>query len=694
MLKLKQPIHRHRDNRLRCGLAVIAFATISLVTGTFANTLAKHQGPGLDLRGPRAMPFETLTAKPNQSAAHPVNVANVEELYATVNDTANAGAVIVLAPGVYILSANGADGSPRANGGRLELQRDMSLTGTSGDRSAVVIDTSMLPLSSLSVALGRTGPIRMGRGSNSIEWLTILGNPLAMSGIETDLNGTPPTEIRVTHVVSGDSSRSYHTRGVDVRNVGAAMAGRKIAAEIEDSEFFGGVEGIRFVNLNGANGGQIDATMTGNRFHNNKTGCVVSNLRSNSGLVEVRSNGDRFEDNGLGCVIAGGIVPIAAVTANSNSTTFEAYTSKFINNTGPIDVSGGGIAARGGETLSAGMANSASNNSAVLRLWGCAISGNQNMDFEALGAHSTSVPAGIAGTNNQVTIELHGISRFVNVVATDSLPSDPAGTNTVTVTMPAGDNPVDDTQFFVGQHYLDFLNRAADASGLAFWSNQITSCGSDSACIEMKRENVSAAFFLSIEFQETDYLVYRMYKAAYSNLPDSPVPVKFSELLPDAQEISHRLIVGQSGWETVLENNKQAFANQFVQRSRFTSAYPQTKSAAEFVDQLNANAGNPLSQTERDHLVSDLATGAKTRAQVLRAVAENQNLSNAEFNRAFVLMQYFGYLRRDPNSGPDTNFDGYNFWLNKLNAFNGDYANAEMVKAFITSSEYRNRFGS
>jgi len=106
------------------------------------------------------------------------------------------------------------------------------------------------------------------------------------------------------------------------------------------------------------------------------------------------------------------------------------------------------------------------------------------------------------------------------------------------------------------------------------------------------------------------------------------------------------------------------------------------------------NAGNPLSQEERDHLVSDLTTGAKTRAQVLRAVAENPDLITSEFNRAFVLMQYFGYLRRDPNSSPDTNFDGYNFWLNKLDGFNGDFAGAEMVKAFITSNEYRRRFGA
>jgi hypothetical protein len=115
---------------------------------------------------------------------------------------------------------------------------------------------------------------------------------------------------------------------------------------------------------------------------------------------------------------------------------------------------------------------------------------------------------------------------------------------------------------------------------------------------------------------------------------------------------------------------------------------------AQFVDKLNTNAGNPLSQSERDQLVTDLTGGAtpKTRAQVLRAVAEDPDLVNAEFNRAFVLMQYYGYLRRDPNAGQDTDYTGYDFWLTKLNQFNGNYINAEMVKAFISSIEYTNRF--
>ena len=64
-----------------------------------------------------------------------------------------------------------------------------------------------------------------------------------------------------------------------------------------------------------------------------------------------------------------------------------------------------------------------------------------------------------------------------------------------------------------------------------------------------------------------------------------------------------------------------------------------------------------------------------------------------ETNRAWVLMEYFGYLRRNPNEGQDTDYTGYDYWLAKLNQFNGDFIKAEMVNSFISSREYRQRFG-
>ena len=279
----------------------------------------------------------------------------------------------------------------------------------------------------------------------------------------------------------------------------------------------------------------------------------------------------------------------------------------------------------------------------------------------------------------------------------------PQSTTTITITDDAPEsptNPIDEVQAFVWMQYHDFLNREPDAPGLAFWMNEITSCGGDPQCIEAKRVNVSAAFFLSIEYQETGYLVHRMYKAAYGNLPNSPVPVKVSELLPDTQEIGKGVIVKQAGWQQVLETNKQTFTTDFVQRTRFVLAYPLTLTPSQFVDALFANAGVVPSAADRQTAIAEfggavntLDTGARARA--LRRVAENQVLTQQEFNRAFVLMQYMGYLRRNPVDAPEPllNYDGYNFWLNKLNAFNGNYLNAEMVKAFITSIEYRQRFG-
>ena len=136
------------------------------------------------------------------------------------------------------------------------------------------------------------------------------------------------------------------------------------------------------------------------------------------------------------------------------------------------------------------------------------------------------------------------------------------------------------------------------------------------------------------------------------------------------------------------------YFNRFVQTNRFTGKYPATIVPATFVHSLNVNAGSPLSPAEEAQLTLEHSTGAKSRAQVLRQIAEHQNLANAEINRAFVLMQYFGYLRRNPNDTPDSDYTGYDFWLIKLNQFNGDYIGAEMVKAFLTSTEYRKRFGA
>jgi uncharacterized protein (TIGR03118 family) len=420
---------------------------------------------------------------------------------------------------------------------------------------------------------------------------------------------------------------------------------------------------------------------------------------------------------------------------------------------------------------------------------------------------------------------------------------------------PPTTNRIDMSSFFVRQQYLDFLNRVPDAAGLDFWTNNIESCGADAQCQEVKRIDTSAAFFLSIEFQETGFLAVRTHKASFGNLAGAPVPVLYGQFMRDTQALQKDFVFGAAGADAQLEANKQAYFNEFITRPEFVTKYPSTLTNEQYVDNLLASAGlspsqvrhfvvnmtnaqeippvvptatgggprpasfgtarltfnaaqtsmtfrstvnnidltgsqtpgeandnltaahihasaapadppvnrgvvwgffgapfndnNPNDQVVtpfttgvggqingkwdapegngttlaaqlsnlregrayvnfhttqfgggeirgnipaatalRDALVAGLNGGTETRATVLRKVAEAEELGLREFNGAFVLMEYFGYLRRDPDTA------GFNFWLNKLNAFNGDFRAAEMVKAFITSTEYRQRFGA
>jgi hypothetical protein len=223
-------------------------------------------------------------------------------------------------------------------------------------------------------------------------------------------------------------------------------------------------------------------------------------------------------------------------------------------------------------------------------------------------------------------------------------------------------NPIDEARDFVRQHYRDFLGREPDPQGFAFWTDQMTDCGNPNP--EVCRVNVSAAFFLSIEFQQTGYFVERMYKAAYgdaaghSSLQGGTIrvpAVRFDEFMADTQEVGRNVVVGQGDWQRQSEANKRAFALEFVRRQRFRSAFPPSMTADEVVSKLDGNAGGVLSAEGKALLTATLGPdpgGDSERAEVLLAVSEDAALARAEFDRAFVLMQYFGYLRRDPDAAP------------------------------------------
>jgi hypothetical protein len=269
---------------------------------------------------------------------------------------------------------------------------------------------------------------------------------------------------------------------------------------------------------------------------------------------------------------------------------------------------------------------------------------------------------------------------------------------TVTVTdndsVPPVSNPIDDPTFFVRQHYLDFLGREPDASGLSFWVNQITACGANPSCIAAARVNVSAAFFLSIEYQETSGAAVRIQRAAFGKFSADPaLRISYLQFMRDTRQIGTGVIVGQPGFDTLLEQNKQAYALQVVNSPAFLARFPIIP-AADYVDALIASTGVTLTAAERTAAINAFGAGGTLgRVAALRSIADSGTVRQVEMIPSFVLAEFFGYLRRNPTDAPDFNDAGYQFWLAKLNAFNGNFIQAEMVKAFINSSEYRQRFG-
>ncbi len=277
----------------------------------------------------------------------------------------------------------------------------------------------------------------------------------------------------------------------------------------------------------------------------------------------------------------------------------------------------------------------------------------------------------------------------------------------------ASNNPVDDAGFFVRQHYHDFLAREPDPGGFAFWTGQIEACGADAECRRVVRASVSAAFFLSIEFQRTGYQVFRVHTATYPESYNSDFNQRFYQLatihliFTNMATIREGVVVGQPGWEERLRDNTLNFARGWVESADFKAQQPADMAAGAYVDKLFANAGvAPVAGEREAALAAFGAGGTEGRAAALLSVTNSRSVYNRQYNAAFVVMQYYGYLRRAPNEAPDFSFSGFDFWLAKLDGFSppgedvrddavaaARIARAEMVRAFVESVEYRARFG-
>ncbi|HKO62949.1 MAG TPA: DUF4214 domain-containing protein [Pyrinomonadaceae bacterium] len=227
---------------------------------------------------------------------------------------------------------------------------------------------------------------------------------------------------------------------------------------------------------------------------------------------------------------------------------------------------------------------------------------------------------------------------------------------------------IHDSDFFVQQQYLDFLNRFPDAGGFAYWTGRLNTCAGDDNCSMVEeRIRVAAGFFYSNEFLlRKGYFVYRFYSASLGRRP------KYAEMIPDMR------LMGKTDAEE--EAKRVEFINLWMQRPEFKSKYDGLSDSA-FVSRLITTAGVTLDPSQ---------FAGKTRAQILRMVVESVPVYNKYFREAFVSMQYFGFLRRDPDPV------GFPYWMGRLNQYPDDHrleqhpeVIAPMVGGFIYSDEYQ-----
>lgn len=389
---------------------------------------------------------EELSSSSSNSNSHRadnrINVSDVAQLYAAINNPENAGSTIVLAEGTYLLSPN----YPKS--GRLELQHDMSLVGQRGHPGSVIIDVTNLPPSSLTLppippatTSPRVGAVRMGNGNNSIEWMTLQNDPAhsIRSLIQTDIIATAVTQIRIVHCIIKGSSI-----GMSIINREPAANGRIIEAEIEDNEIMDNTlpqfgSGIQIQNSMGVSDAAIYATLKRNYIHGNKAGMLAFNASSQRCIVEIKSHNDILERNGLGLMFNGGFIENANNLALGNSLKFEAYSSAVRNNTGnpapPFSFPAAGVYAAGGEAMPPfAAAGTAHHNRLEISFNGCIIEDNTgSSQVNAYGGHSFHASLTPVGTNNATKIFLHGLSKQTTVSAVPSFPVEAEGTNTIAV---------------------------------------------------------------------------------------------------------------------------------------------------------------------------------------------------------------------------------------------------------------------
>nr|MBA2734435.1 DUF4214 domain-containing protein [Acidobacteriota bacterium] len=221
--------------------------------------------------------------------------------------------------------------------------------------------------------------------------------------------------------------------------------------------------------------------------------------------------------------------------------------------------------------------------------------------------------------------------------------------------------------FFIRQLYIDFLGREPEPGATNAWLGILNHCAVPTDC---DRIAVARGFVRSGEFQDRGFFVYRTFKTLGRI-------ALYNEFIPDMARVSGFLSAQD------LEANKQAYIDEFMQRQEFKNLYDSTiGNPTAYVDKLLLAMQLP-GHPNRAGWIAGLANNTLTRAQVLRQLIESSELYTVYVNEAFIIMNYFGFLRRSADAS-------YLTWIDIFNHTNDDRV---IMNGFLNSAEYRLRFG-
>jgi hypothetical protein len=238
-------------------------------------------------------------------------------------------------------------------------------------------------------------------------------------------------------------------------------------------------------------------------------------------------------------------------------------------------------------------------------------------------------------------------------------------------------NPVDDSRFFVNQHFADMTGRAADPAAVEKLTTQLLLCGTKADCLRTTRLEISTNLLMN-ELPSSALFLNSLYSSALGRRP------RLTEF-----ESDRALLLSDTEDQ---ERARLALVTAFVQRPEFKRKYPATMKPAEFVDAVLATvvqASGVDRTAEKDALVALLEDPNAGRAAVLNRLAAQTEVVDAQYNQTLVLFQYFAFLRRDPDDA------GFTSWMNTLKnkPLRDPGAARSMVCSFLNSEEYQSRFG-